>query len=49
MSGKELFSLVNQFQTAGYYSVNFDGSNLSTGAYFYRVVTEGSAGNFVVT
>ncbi|HMQ68600.1 MAG TPA: T9SS type A sorting domain-containing protein [Ignavibacteria bacterium] len=49
ISGKELFSLVDQYQTAGYYSVNFDGSNLSTGAYFYRVVTEGAEGNFIIT
>jgi len=49
MSGKELFTAVNQNQTAGYYSFTFDGSSLSTGAYFYRVSVTGSSGNFVIT
>ena len=49
MSGKELFTIVNQNQTAGYYSFNFDGSSLSTGAYFYRVSVIGSSQNFVMT
>ena len=49
MSGKELFTAVNQNQTAGYYSFSFDGSNLSTGAYFYRVSVNSSSENFVMT
>jgi TQXA domain-containing protein len=49
MSGKELFTVVNQNQTAGYYSFSFDGSNLATGAYFYRVSVNGSLENLVMT
>lgn len=33
--GKEIKTLVNKNQDAGYYKVNFDGSNLQSGIYFY--------------
>ncbi len=45
MSGREVAKLVNEFKTAGYYTVNFNASNLSSGMYFYRI----SAGNFAQT
>ena len=35
--GKEVATLVNETKVAGTYSVNFDGTNLSSGVYFYRV------------
>ncbi|MBS1516475.1 MAG: choice-of-anchor J domain-containing protein [Bacteroidetes bacterium] len=37
MSGKEVMSLVNEVKTAGYYSVSFNASNLSSGIYFYSL------------
>lgn len=44
--GKEVLSLVNNdLQKAGYYSVQFNGLNLSSGIYFYRLV----ANNFTQT
>ena len=43
--GKELATLVNTEQLAGNYEVEFDGSNLSTRVYFYRL----QIGNFVDT
>ena len=49
ISGKEVSKLVNEFKTAGYYSVSFNGSNLSSGTYFYRIVSEGNGQNFVAT
>jgi serine protease len=41
--GKEVATLVNEEKPAGYYWVEFDGSKLSSGIYFYRLV----AGSFV--
>ncbi|MEZ4691202.1 MAG: T9SS type A sorting domain-containing protein [Ignavibacteria bacterium] len=29
--------LVNEVKTAGYYSVQFNGANLASGMYFYRI------------
>lgn len=35
--GREISELVNTIQGAGYYNVNFNGSNLSSGLYIYRI------------
>ncbi|MDQ3022330.1 MAG: T9SS type A sorting domain-containing protein [Bacteroidota bacterium] len=40
--GKEVATLVNQLQDAGYYSVTLDGSNFASGQYFYKL----QAGDF---
>jgi hypothetical protein len=40
--GKEVVTLVNEYQNAGFKTVQFNGSNLSSGIYFYKV----SAGDF---
>jgi len=45
ISGKEVMSLVNENKTAGNYEVKFNGANLSSGIYFYRI----NAGEFVQT
>ena len=45
MSGKEAMTLVNEVKTAGYYSVSFNASSLSSGIYFYTL----SADNFTAT
>lgn len=37
--------LVNEYKEAGVYSVKFDGTNLSSGIYFYKI----EAGTFVDT
>ncbi len=38
--GKETTRLVNKNQNAGNYEISFDGSNLSSGVYFYSMFTE---------
>jgi hypothetical protein len=40
--GERVATLLNQEMTSGYHQVNFDGSNLSSGVYIYRL----SAGEF---
>ena len=50
MLGKEVKTLVSSFTPAGTYNISFDGSNLSSGVYFYKLeasVKDGS--NFVMT
>jgi subtilisin-like proprotein convertase family protein len=37
--GKEVASLVNEVKDAGNYSVDFNGTNLSSGVYFYKLVS----------
>lgn len=41
--GREIKTLVNEFKNAGSYIVSFNGSDLSSGIYFYRI----QAGNFI--
>jgi len=43
--GNEVATLVNEEQSAGRYQTTFNGSNLSSGIYFYKI----QAGNFVET
>jgi carboxypeptidase T len=43
--GREVKVLVNDMKKAGYYAVDFDGINLSSGMYFYRM----ECGSFVDT
>lgn len=50
ISGKEVASLVNDVKTAGYYTLNFNASNLSNGVYFYKITANADNGqNFVST
>lgn len=44
MTGREMNVLVNQQQTAGYYTVLFNGAGLSSGTYFYRIYAKSSSG-----
>jgi photosystem II stability/assembly factor-like uncharacterized protein len=41
--GREVKSIVNEYRKAGNYNVEFDGSNLASGIYIYKIITE----NFV--
>jgi hypothetical protein len=40
-SGKEVATLVNETRSAGYYNINFNASNLSSGVYYYRLEANG--------
>jgi hypothetical protein len=40
ITGQFVQSLINATQPAGKYSIQFDGSNLSSGIYFYKIQTE---------
>jgi hypothetical protein len=42
ITGREVANLLNEFKTPGNYSVTFDGSNLTSGFYFYQII----AGDF---
>ena len=37
--GRELKTILNEYRNAGTYEINFDGSKLSTGVYFYRLIS----------
>ena len=37
MTGKEVTTLVNEIKAAGYYTVNFNASNLASGIYIYKL------------
>lgn len=45
LNGEEVFTIMNEEKEAGYYSVMFNASNLSSGVYFYRMVS----GKFTMT
>ena len=45
MAGREVDILVNELKQAGFYSVDFNASGLSSGIYYYTV----SAGSFIAT
>ena len=45
MLGREVKSLMNELKQAGYYTIEVNASNLSSGTYFYRM----NAGKFVKT
>lgn len=39
MLGREVSTLMNERKSAGFYSVNFDATNISSGVYFYRLTS----------
>ncbi len=49
ISGREVASLVNEVKTAGYYTVDFNASNLSSGAYYYKLSLNSDGKNFTET
>lgn len=53
ISGKEVMTLVNEYQTAGYYTITLNASSvtggLSSGVYFYNIYADGSGSNYRAT
>ena len=49
ITGREISTLVNETQEAGYYTVQFNASEFASGTYFYRLTTESGQDNFVMT
>lgn len=46
ITGKVVKELINEDQSADYHSVVFDGSNLASGVYFYRISVSAAKGSF---
>ena len=49
ITGRELKSLINEQRTAGYHTLQFNATDLSSGIYFYRIITKSFAKDFVMT
>lgn len=47
--GREMISLVNQEQKAGYYTISADSKNLASGTYFYRLIAKSGSNEFITT
>ena len=50
ISGKEVSTIIDKSMDAGYYTSSFDGTNLASGVYFYRLIASSADGrNFTKT
>ena len=47
--GRQIAQIVNETQQAGYYTAQFNGSNLASGIYFYNIMAEGGSSKFSAT
>ncbi len=47
--GQEVRKIIDEPKEAGYYTVEFDGSSLASGVYFYRLAAEGNGQSFTKT
>lgn len=47
--GQQVASLIDEYKTADFYTVEFDGSNIASGTYFYRIIAEGNNQKFTKT
>ncbi len=47
--GREVATLINDFKPADFYTVEFDGTNIASGTYFYRIIAEGGNQKFTKT
>lgn len=49
ITGREVSQIVNQVQPAGYHTINFNASVLSSGVYFYQITADGGNQTFAKT
>ncbi len=49
ITGREVITLLNEHREADYYTVEFNGSNVASGVYFYRILAEGEGKSFSKT
>ena len=49
ITGKEVATLFEGIKSAGFHTVEFNGSNLSTGIYFYRLIASSNGQETVIT
>ena len=49
IAGREVAVLIDGLKPADFYSVEFDGSNLASGVYFYRIIADGEGKSFTKT
>ncbi|MCX6157088.1 MAG: T9SS type A sorting domain-containing protein [Ignavibacteriae bacterium] len=49
ISGKEVQQIVNEYHKAGYYTAQFNASQLSSGTYFYKLSVNNTTGTEVLT
>lgn len=47
VSGREVRSIIKETKQAGYYSINFNASDLASGMYFYRMISRANGKDFV--
>jgi hypothetical protein len=49
ITGREMYQIVNETRPAGYYTAQFNASQLSSGIYFYQINAQGGNQSFVKT
>lgn len=49
ITGRQVAQLINEIQPAGYYNMEFNAKNLSSGVYYYRLTFAGSTNSFEKT
>jgi len=49
MTGKEVKTLVKSVQSAGYYTIQINANDLSSGIYFYKMIANANGNNIVMT
>lgn len=49
ITGSEVYTLLNENREADYYTIEFDGSNIASGVYFYRIIASGTGQSFTKT